>query len=147
MTSTRVANRNHMISFYFRTIGCLARNPELVTSDDGSYYRFCLTGHDYTEDEQGQFKVEFQSLWFVAPQATGTLIAMGASKGDQLVLEGKIHKHHWTAKGAQDTTFVVTAFQFGAGHYPDTPVASTAIPPERNPPEPEDAQAATDRLT
>ena len=54
MTSARVANRNHMTSFYFRTIGCLARNPELVTSEEASYYRFCLTGHDYTEDEQGQ---------------------------------------------------------------------------------------------
>ena len=29
MTSARVAN--HMTNFYFRTIGCLARNPELVT--------------------------------------------------------------------------------------------------------------------
>lgn len=43
MTSVRVADRNHMTSFYFRTIGCLARNPELVASDEGSYCRFCLT--------------------------------------------------------------------------------------------------------
>jgi single-stranded DNA-binding protein len=138
MTSARVANRNHMTSFYFRTIGCLARNPELVTSDQGSYYRFCLTGHDYTEDEQGQFKVEFQSLWFVATQATGTLIAMGASKGDQLFVEGRIYKHHWTAKGGHDTTFVVTAFQFGARHHPGSPAASTANPPPQIPPQPEE---------
>ena len=62
MTSARVANRNHMTSFYFRTIGCLARNPELVTSDAGirtSYvsnqrapvrnrrsHRGCRTTHD-----------------------------------------------------------------------------------------------------
>jgi hypothetical protein len=41
MTSARVANRNHMTSFYFRTIGCLARNPEFVTLEQGAYYRFC----------------------------------------------------------------------------------------------------------
>ena len=144
MTSARVANRNHMTSFYFRTIGCLARNPELVTSDQGSYYRFCLTGHDYTEDEQGQFKVEFQSLWFVATQATGALIAMGASKGDQLLVEGRIYKHHWTAKGGHDTTFVVTAFQFGARRTPGSPAASTASPPPQVPPHrEEDAMTAT----
>jgi single-stranded DNA-binding protein len=110
MTSARVANRNHITSFYFRTIGCLARNPELVTSEEGSYYRFCLTGHDYTKDDQGQFKVEFQSLWFVATQATGALIAMGASKGDQLFVEGKSHRHHWTTSGDQNIAFVVTRF-------------------------------------
>lgn len=143
MTSARVANRNHMTSFYFRTIGCLARNPELVTTEEASYYRFCLTGHDYMEDEQGQFKVEFQSLWFVATQATGALIAMGASKGDQLLVEGRIHKHHWTAKGRQDTTFVVTAFQFGAKRYPESPAASTAPPTPDNPSEPVEASTAT----
>ena len=144
MTSARVANRNHMTSFYFRTIGCLARNPELVTSDQGSFYRFCLTGHDYTEDEQGQFRVEFQSLWFVAPQATGALIAMGASKGDQLLVEGRIYKHHWTAKAGHDTTLEVTAFQFGARRDPGSPAASTASPPQQIPPQPEDgAMAAT----
>jgi single-stranded DNA-binding protein len=142
MTSARVANRNHMTSFYFRTIGCLARNPELVTSDKGSYYRFCLTGHDYAEDEQGQLNVEFQNLWFVAAQATGTLIAMGASKGDQLILEGKIHRHHWTASGDQRVAFVVTGFQLGAAHHPGSPAASTATPPQDNPSEPEEAQAA-----
>ena len=133
MTSVRVADRNHMTSFYFRTIGCLARNPELVTSGQGAYYRFCLTGHDYTEDEQGQFKVEFQSLWFVASQATGALIAMGASKGDQLFVEGKIYKYHWTAKGAHDTTFMVTAFQFGARRHPGSPAGSAATPPPERP--------------
>jgi single-stranded DNA-binding protein len=133
MTSARVANRNHMTSFYFRTIGCLARNPELVTSEQGAYYRFCLTGHDYTEDEQGQFKVEFQSLWFVASQATGVLIAMGAGKGDQLIVEGRIYKHHWTAKGAHDTTFMVTAFQFGARRHPGSPAASTVTPAPDSP--------------
>ena len=89
MTSARVANRNHMTSFYFRTIGCLARNPELVTSDEGSYYRFCLTGHDYTEDDQGQLKVEFQSLWFVATQATGALIAWVPAKATSFSLRGR----------------------------------------------------------
>jgi single-stranded DNA-binding protein len=139
MTSVRVANRSHMTSFYFRTIGCLARNPELVTSDAGSYYRFCLTGHDYTEDDQGQFRVEFQSLWFIASQATGTLIAMSAGKGDQLLVEGRIYRHHWTGKGSEDITFMVTAFQFGARLGPGSSTTSiTSIPPQI-PPQPEES--------
>lgn len=44
MTSVRVADRNHMTSFYFRTIGRLAGSPELVTSEQGAYYRFCVHG-------------------------------------------------------------------------------------------------------
>jgi hypothetical protein len=141
MTSARVVNRNHMSSFYFRTIGCLDHNPELVTSDEGSFYRFCLTGHDYTEDDQGQFKVEFQSLWFDTSQTIGALIAMGASKGDQLIVEGRIHKHRWSEKGHHSTSFVVTAFQFGA-RGPASPVTSAAISRIDSPPERDGSRAA-----
>ena len=45
----------------------------------------------------------------------GTAIADSVRKGDQLFVEGKIRRHHWTAKGRnEDTTFVVTGFRFGA---------------------------------
>ena len=134
MSSTRVAN--HMASFYFRTIGCLAHNPEFVTSDRGSYYRFRLTGHDYTEDGQGRFNVEFQSLWLIADHSIGTLIAAGARKGDQLFVEGEIHEHHWTTRSVQGITFVVTAFQFGARRPPGFPAPSTSTPTPDRPPSP-----------
>ena len=133
MTSARVAN--HMTSFYFRTIGCLARNPELVTSEKGSYYRLCLTGQDNLDDEQGWSKVAYQSLWFVATYAIGTLIAASARKGDQLFVEGKIHRHHWTITGDQNIALVITGFQFGATRNPGSPAASTATPPPDAPSE------------
>ena len=141
MTSARVTN--HMTSFYFRTIGCLVRNPELVTSEKGSYYRFCLVSQDYLDDEQGWSKVAYQSLWFVATYAVGALIAASARKGDQLFVEGKIHRHHWTTTGDQDIAFVITGFQFGAARGPGSPAASTATPPPDSPPEPEEAHPAT----
>ena len=114
---------NHMASFYFRGIGCLAQHPERITSESGSYYRFCLTSHDYTEDAGGRFEVEFQSHWFIADESTGELIAGGARKGDQIIVEGEIHKHDWRAKGNSGATFVVTAFQFGARRPPHSPSA------------------------
>jgi single-stranded DNA-binding protein len=107
---------NRMSSFSFGAIGQLARNPELVVTEEGTYCRFCLTSEDYTEDdEQGGFRVVVQSIWFVATHVIGTAIADSVRKGDQLFVEGKIRRHHWTAKGRnQDTTFVATGFRFGA---------------------------------
>lgn len=107
---------NRMSSFSFGAIGQLARNPELVVTEEGTYCRFCLTSEDYSEDdEQGGFRVVVQSIWFVATHVIGTAIADSARKGDQLFVEGKIRGHHWTAKGRnEDTTFVATGFRFGA---------------------------------
>ena len=107
---------NRMNSFSFGAIGQLARNPELVVTEEGTYCRFCLTSEDYTEDDQqGGFRVVIQSIWFVATHVIGTAIADSARKGDQLFVEGKIRGHHWTAKGRnEDTTFVATGFRFGA---------------------------------
>jgi single-stranded DNA-binding protein len=142
MSFKRVAN--HLASFYFRTIGCLAHNLELVTSGRAPYYRFRLTSHDYTENGQGRFKVEFQSLRFVTSQAIGALIAAGARQGDQLFVEGEIHEHHWTAKSSQEVTFVVTAFQFGTRRPPGFPAPSiSAAPPKPFEPEAEAAAANT----
>jgi len=106
---------NRMNSFSFGAIGQLARNPELVVTEGGTFCRFCLTSEDYTEDdEQGGFRVVVQSVWFVATHVIGAAIADSARKGDQLFVEGKIRRRHWTAKGRnEDTTLVVTGFRFG----------------------------------
>ncbi len=106
---------NRMSSFAVSAIGYLARNPEVVATDKGTFCRFCLTSEDYTEDdEQGRFTVIVQSIWFVATHLIGAAIADRARKGDQLFVEGKIRRYHWTANGSDDATFVVTGFRFGA---------------------------------
>ena len=104
-----------MGSFGFSAIGHLARNPEVVVTEKGTFCRFCLTSEDSTEDdEQGRFTVAVQSIWFVATHLIGAAIADSACKRDQLFVEGKIRRHHWTANGSDDPTFVVTGFRFGA---------------------------------
>lgn len=106
---------NRMSSFAFSAIGYLARNPEMVATDKGSFCRFCLTDEDSTEDdEQGRFTVRVQSFWFVATHLVGAAIADGARKRDQLFVEGKIRQRHWTANANEEATLVVTGFRFGA---------------------------------
>jgi len=107
---------NRMSSFSVSAIGYLARNPETHAGEEGTYCRFCLTSQDYTEDdEHGRFSVNVQSFWFVATHLIGAAIAEAARKGDQLFVQGKIRRGHWTAKGRnEDLTFVVTGFRFGA---------------------------------
>lgn len=106
---------NCLSSFSVGAIGYLARNPEVLVSEQGTYCRFCLTSEDSTEDdEHGRFTVIAQSVWFVATHMTGAAIADGARKGDQLFVVGKIRRNHWTAAGRnEDYTFVVTGFRFG----------------------------------
>jgi single-stranded DNA-binding protein len=124
---------NRMNSFSFGAIGQLARNPELVVTEGGTFCRFCLTSEDYTEDdEQGGFRVVVQSVWFVATHVIGAAIADSARKGDQLFVEGKIRRHHWTANGRhEDATFVATGFRFGARR--DRPGALGATSSSRSP--------------
>ena len=106
---------NRMSSFAFSAIGYLARNPEVVATERGSFCRFCLTGEDFTEDdEEGRFTVGVQNFWFVATHLMGAAIADGARKRDQLFVQGKIRQHHWTANGRGEATLVVTGFRFGA---------------------------------
>lgn len=109
-------NANRMGSFCVRASGRLPRNPEVQVTPEGRYCRFCLTSEDSTEDdEHGRFTVIVQGVWFVATHLIGAASANGAHKGDQLFVEGKIRKHHWTAKGRkEDYTFVVTGYRFGA---------------------------------
>jgi single-stranded DNA-binding protein len=105
---------NRMSSFVVSAIGYLARNPEVVQTEKGTFCRFCLTGEDSTEeDEQGQYAVIVQSIWFVATHMIGAAIAYSARKGDQLFVEGKIRRHHWTANGSVEITLVVTGFRYG----------------------------------
>jgi single-stranded DNA-binding protein len=98
---------NRMSSFAVSAIGYLARNPEVVATDRGTFCRFCLVSEDYTEDdEQGRFTVIVQSIWFVATHLIGAAIADSVRKGDQLFVEGKIRRHHWTANGSGDATTI-----------------------------------------
>lgn len=127
---------NRMSSFSFRAIGYLARNPELVVTDGIPYCRFCLKSEDYTEDDdQGQFTVTFQSVWFIATHLMAAAIADTARKGDQLFVEGKIRRHHWTAQGGnEDTTFVATGFRFGERRGGPGAASATALSsPPRSP--------------
>jgi single-stranded DNA-binding protein len=106
---------NRMSSFSFTAIGYLERHPELAVTERGTYCRFCLKSEDNTEDDkQGRSTVTVQSVWFVATHLIGVTIADSARNGDQVFVEGKIRRHHWTAKGRnENTTFVVTGFRFG----------------------------------
>src|ERR1700736_1411536 len=106
---------NRMSSFAVSAVGWVARNPEVLATAEGTYCRFCLTSEDFTEDdERGRCAVVVQSIWFVATHLLGAAIADSARKGDQLVVEAKIRKHHWTAKGRnEDHTYVLTGFRFG----------------------------------
>jgi single-stranded DNA-binding protein len=108
-------NVNRMSSFSIRAIGYLARSPEVHVAAEGTYCRFCLTSEDSTEDDRlGRLTVVVQTIGFVATHLVGAAIADAARMGDQLVVEGKIRNHHWTAKGRhEDHTFVVTGFRFG----------------------------------
>lgn len=114
-------------------IGYLARTPERVVTEAGSYCRFCLTSEDYTEDDgQARFTLVVQTIWFVATHLVGAAIADSAHKGDQLFVEGKIRRKHWTAKGRdEETTLVVTGFRFGQrrrGPDPESAPASGRSP-------------------
>lgn len=106
---------NRMTGFSMRAMGYLVRDPDPVTTEEGSYCRFCLTSENYTEDDaQGRFTVVIERFWLVATHLVGAAIADSAREGDQLFVEGKVRKNHWTAKGrGEDTTFVVTGFRFG----------------------------------
>lgn len=64
-------------------------------------------------------------------KSIGVVRGNGARKGDQLFVEGRVRKHHWTAKRRnEDYTFVVTGFRFGAKPGDrGSPVTSRADPP------------------
>ncbi len=107
-----------MNSFILRAVGVLARNPELLTTGDITYARFCLVGDDtLSEGETDGPRQVVTSLWFIAFGRTGECIAHHANRGDQLILEARICPCHWTDRQGErqhDPTFVVMGFRFGA---------------------------------
>jgi single-stranded DNA-binding protein len=107
---------NRMSSFSLLAIGCLARNPELVESEKGTFCRFCLVGEDQTEEDgQGGYRIIVQTIPFVATHSIGAAIADAARKGDQVFIEGKIIRNHWTVTDQDGSiALVATGFRLGA---------------------------------
>ena len=107
-----------MNSFTVTAVGKLARNPELAVKGDTTYTRICLVGNDYAgKDDQGNVREAVTSLWFVAFESLGEVIANNARKGDQLILQAQIRANNWTDKEGEkqyDYSFVVQNFRFGA---------------------------------
>jgi single-strand DNA-binding protein len=107
-----------MNSFTVTAIGNLAKNPELAVKGDTTYTRLCLVGNDYAgKDPEGNAREAATSLWFVAFESLGEVIAKNALKGDQLILQAQIRANNWTDKEGEkqyDYSFVVQNFRFGA---------------------------------
>lgn len=107
-----------MQSFTVTAIGNLARNPEPAVKGDSTYTRFCLVGNDYAgRDEHGNVRETVTTLWFVAFDRLGEVIAENARKGDQLIVQAAIRSNNWTDKEGEkqyDHSFVVQNFRFGA---------------------------------
>jgi len=107
-----------MNSFTVTAVGNLAKDPELAYKGDTTYTRICLVGNDYAgKDEQGNAREEATSLWFVAFESLGEVIAKNARKGDQLILQAQIRANNWTDKEGEkhyDHSYVIQNFRFGA---------------------------------
>jgi single-strand DNA-binding protein len=107
-----------MNSFTVTAVGNLAKNPELAVKGDTTYTRICLVGNDYAgKDEQGNAREVVTSLWFVAFENLGEVIAKNARKGDQLIVHAHIRSNNWTDKDGEkqyDYSFVIQSFRFGA---------------------------------
>ena len=107
-----------MNSFTVTAVGHLARNPETAVKGDTRYTRICLVGNDYAgKDEQGNAREAVTSLWFVAFENLGEVIAKNARKGDQLIVQAHIRSNNWTDKDGEkqyDYSFVIQSFRFGA---------------------------------
>jgi single-strand DNA-binding protein len=107
-----------MNSFTVTAVGNLAKNPELAVKGDTTYTRICLVGNDYAgKDDEGNPREAVTSLWFVAFEGLGEVIAKNARKGDQLILQAQIRANNWTDKEGEkqyDHSFVIQNFRFGA---------------------------------
>ena len=107
-----------MNSFMVTAVGNLAKNPELAVKGDTTYTRICLVGNDYAgKDEQGNAREAVTSLWFVAFENLGEVIAKNARKGDQLIVQAHIRSNNWTDNDGEkqyDYSFVIQSFRFGA---------------------------------
>jgi single-strand DNA-binding protein len=91
-----------MNSFKLTAVGNLARNPEVGTTGEATFARFCLIGNDEVEEGEpvGPGHVA-TSLWFFAFGEIASTIARNAGKGDQLILEAKVIASQWTDQGGE----------------------------------------------
>jgi single-strand DNA-binding protein len=107
-----------MNSFTLTAVGNLAKDPEFAVKADTAYARFCLVGNDYAgKDEHGNARESVTTLWFVAFENLGEVIAKNARKGDQLIIQAHVRSNNWTDKDGEkqyDHSFVVQNFRFGA---------------------------------
>lgn len=107
-----------MNSFTVTAVGNLAKNPELAVKGDVSYTRICLVGNDYAgKDEDGKPREAATSVWFVAFESLGEVIAKNARKGDQLIVQAQIRANNWIDRDGEkqyDHSFVIQSFKFGA---------------------------------
>jgi single-stranded DNA-binding protein len=107
-----------MHSFKLIAVGNLARSPEVSEKGDTTYTKFCLIGNDYAgKDAEGNPKDVATSLYFVAFNGTGEVIARNARKGDQLIVEAHIRSNNWTDEQNEkhyDYSYIVDSFKFGA---------------------------------
>ncbi len=107
-----------MNSFNLNAVGNLAKDPELAAKGDTTYTRFCLVGNDYAgKDEDGNSRETTTTLWFVAFEGLGEVIAKNARKGDQLIVQSQVRSDNWTDKEGEkhyDHSFIVQSFRFGA---------------------------------
>jgi single-strand DNA-binding protein len=107
-----------MNSFTITAVGNLAKNPELTVKGDTSYTRFCLVGNDYAgKDDDGNPREVATSLWFVAFESLGEVLAKNSLKGDQLIVQAQVRANNWTDREGEkqyDYSYVVQSFKFGA---------------------------------
>jgi len=107
-----------MNSFTVTAIGNLAKDPETAFKGDTTYTRICLVGNDYAgKDEQGNAREAVTSVWFVAFESLGEVIAKNARKGDQLIVQAQIRANNWIDKDGEkqyDHSYVIQTFRFGA---------------------------------
>ena len=107
-----------MNSFTVTAVGNLAKDPEVGAKGDTTYTKFCLVGNDYAgKDEYGNAREAVTTLWFVAFESLGEVIAKNVRKGDQLILQAHIRSSNWTDKEGEkqyDHSFIVQTFRFGA---------------------------------
>jgi single-strand DNA-binding protein len=107
-----------MNSFTVTAVGNLAKDPESAVKGDTSYTKICLVGNDYAgKDEDGNAREAVTSLYLVAFDSLGEVIAKNARKGDQLIVQAQIRDNTWTDKEGEKQyahSFVIQSFRFGA---------------------------------
>jgi len=107
-----------MNSFTVTAVGNLASDPELAVKGELTYTKICLIGNDYAgKDAQGNAREAVTTVYFVAFDQLGEVIAKNARKGDQLIVQAQVRSNNWTDNNGEtryDYSFVIQNFRFGA---------------------------------